>query len=141
MIDLEQIKFLLHRHGILSGSDPHDLISEVESLLEDKNNLLTGVKAAYRIVDELRDSVEEMKARTIEQNIEYMKALGFALERANIAEDQVGTMRGYFTVIRRKVRDHPPSTLIQLTVDNLATEALCMPATPAKVEANDGSQG
>ena len=112
--------------------------TEDKKVLEARNSLLTRVNAANRLVDELRELVDEMKARTVEQNIEYMRALGFALDRANKAESQVETMRGYLTVMRRKVRDHPPSALIQLTVDNLATEALCMPATPTKVEADDG---
>ena len=40
-------------------------------------------------------------------------------------------IRGYFKVIQRKVREHPPSALISQTVDTLATEAL------AKLDALD----
>ncbi len=54
------------------------------------------LRATLRIaaVEALRELVERMEARAVEQNIEYMQALGFALDRANKAEARVAELAG-----------------------------------------------
>ncbi len=88
-------------------------------------------KELEAIVEALREQIAELK-------IEKQGGWECLLKRAEAVEARVvelaravRSIRGYFTVIRRKVREHPPSVLISETVDTLATEAL------AKLDALD----
>ncbi len=100
---------------------------------------LEAIKA-YRGVDQvffaaaicdLIAAVEALRERVVALKVEKQGGWECLIKRAEAAEARVvelkaalKSIRGYFTVIRRKVRKHPPSALISLTVDTLATEAI-----------------
>ena len=93
-------------------------------------------------VEVLRERIERMQARTIEQNIEYMQALGFALERANKADSHVIELKGVLENLIPSCKlgiYHPrtPHTKVKEKHIKEAHTILAKLDTPAKEEVAD----
>lgn len=109
-------QFYLHR-----AQKEHDRAEAAEAHAVE----LVGALQPFIYVGRYANAAEVSKARTV-----LAATPAAALERARAMQ----SIKGYFTVIRRKVREHPPSALISETVDTLATEALAKLDAPEPKE-------